>query len=95
MSVIIDVIQWKHNQKKDGSFPIKLRVQHKSEAKYYPILFNSQKLSLTNEVWEKVIHGRPKGENRKIYEKIREYEARAYAAIDKVTLGGRRPFSYM
>src|SRR5688572_3272037 len=95
MSVIIDIIQWKHHQKKDGSFPIKLRVQHKSEAKYFPILFNSQKLSLTEGVWEEVIYGRPKGDLRKIYEKVREDEARAYAAVEKVTLGGRRPFSYI
>jgi integrase/recombinase XerD len=94
MAVLVDAIQWTYSQRKDGTSPIKLRVQYESVSKYFPIHHQGKSLSLSPEDWADIISGKVKGKQRKILERVREEESRAREIVDKITLKGKRPFSY-
>ena len=76
---------------KDGTFPAKLRLTYNRERKYYGIkvtLNNGdvRKVSLSTQEFEQIMDNnlRPKGELRKIKEKIEEERDRARSIIDEI-----------
>ena len=95
MIATITAIRWKYSRKKDMSFPIKIRVAHKTQSRYYPIIQEGLSLSLKEEDWNE-LQTNPKvtGRLRKIRDLVAKWETEARVLVDKITLNGKRPFSY-
>jgi len=74
----------KRSQRKDGTYPVKLRVTYLRKQKYYGI-----GVSLTEEDFHKATSARPRGEHKENQLKFAAVEERAIAIIDRL-----EPFTF-
>lgn len=95
MKATTAVIQDTRRPKKDGTFPIKLRITYLREQKYYPTIF-----SLSIEDFKKVQGAKPRNEHKELSLKLHEVEKKAtnvitalpeftWQAFEKQYLGNR------
>lgn len=75
------VIQDTRRPKKDGSFPLKLRITYNREQRYYPI-----GIDLTEDDFQKARGSRPRGEALAMKSRLESYEAKARTTIDNMPL---------
>lgn len=95
MSATAEAIQWKGNKKKDGTYPIKIRIMWKGESKYFPVKVDGKAIGLTEADWLHLSTGRQKGDKLIMKDAVRAEEARAKLAISKVTQHGQVAFSFI
>lgn len=72
------IIQDTRRVKKDGTFPVKLRVTYQRKRKYYP------RMNLTEEEFKKVMGEKPRGEAKQISNILQTFEVKARRIIDKM-----------
>lgn len=65
--------------KKDGTFPVKLRVTHKRKRKYYAL-----NLSMTKERYDRIFSDRPRGKDYDQKLEFNELEKQAYEIIKQI-----------
>jgi integrase len=81
-------VLFKKQPKKDGTFPLKLRITYQRKQKYYGI-----GLSLTEDSWNKLNKPGNKGNLREFRETVNGVENAAKATIDKLT-SNEKEFSF-
>lgn len=73
----------KRRERKDKTYPVKLRVTYKRERKYYSI----NNISLTEDVFKnKVMKDTPRGKYREIREELEDFKKEADKIIDKMSV---------
>ena len=82
--VNVRVLPDSRRKKDGGKFPLKLRITHKAERRYYGTGFDADK-----EEWVAINSACPKGELRRIKAGIAEIEKKAEECIEKIV-----PFSF-
>src|SRR5687767_5020420 len=87
MRVTTAIYQDKRNKKKDGTYPIKLRVTFNREQRYYPT-----KYSLTKEDFKKVQGEKPRGNFKDIALDLNSVERKAKAVIDSLPVFAWKQF---
>jgi hypothetical protein len=70
---------------KTGKFPIKLRVTFKGKQRYFPTNY-----SLSEEEFQTVMGGSPRGKNKEIRISLQALESRANDIISKLSIFGFR-----
>jgi integrase/recombinase XerD len=81
MKATTALIQDVRRLKKDGTYPVKLRITHNREQKYYPTAF-----SLTKEDFEKAQGSKPRNEHKDISLKLQSNEKKASDIIKGLQL---------
>jgi site-specific recombinase XerD len=79
MNAVTAIIQDTRRQRKDGTYPVKLRITYNREQKYYPTPFN-----LTIEQFTKVVAERPRNEFKELKMKLNALEGKASEIIKEL-----------
>lgn len=77
--VITGIILDTRRKKKDGTYPVKLRLTYLRKQKYYPT-----KYSFTEEEFEKIMQMRPPKKYKEVQVKLQAIEARANKVLEKM-----------
>jgi integrase len=79
MNAVTAIIQDTRRKRKDGTYPVKLRITYNREQKYYPTPFN-----LTIEQFTKVVAERPRNEFKELKMKLNALEGKASEIIKEL-----------
>jgi integrase len=74
--VLTTIYQDTRRQRKDGTYPVKLKVTYRRKRKYYPYV------NLTTQMFERVMSKSPRGEARYIAADLKAFEVKARKIID-------------
>lgn len=78
---VVAIVHDTRRPKKDGSFPVKLRVTHNRRQVYYPI-----GVDLAEKEFERVMGERPRNEAQVLRELFKKYEGKANEIIDELPI---------
>ena len=77
-SVIVQNLQF---PKKDGTYPLKLRITQGDKQNYYAVIIGHNKVSFSKEDWQRINRPNPRGDLGKWKEKLQSYEKKARDVI--------------
>lgn len=96
--VLPTYILWAHSTNKAGLHPVKIRLIHQRQPKYYSVMTQErEKLFLDSKTYQRVVSvplQQLRGRNRELRELIEDAKQAAKDAIREVTNGGKTPFSF-
>lgn len=91
--ITVNPILWRHFQRKDGTWSVKLKVTSNRVTKYYPIQRSNKNIFLEDAAWIKLNEWNIRGELKEIKDCIARATVGASDAIERITRGGK-PFTF-